>query len=128
MAVDVGARNGGAVVLEPPCRPWVARLQAEVLLLALEDACRTGSARALRLAEDARDWLATDDDAHPFAFVVICTSLGLDASAVRAAVARRARTPRVPTRAEERRAAWRAAVEAARLRACAPWMHQTKGG
>jgi hypothetical protein len=101
----------GIAVPEPFRRPWTwpQRLQAAVLANALEDVHRTGTARALRLAEDARGWVASDDDAGPFAFVAVCASLGLDPGAVRRAVAARAPKPRPLSLAAQRRAAWHAA-------------------
>ncbi|HLK11085.1 MAG TPA: hypothetical protein VKW76_06875 [Candidatus Binatia bacterium] len=93
-----------------PRRPgwtWVQHLQAAVLVGALEDVGRIGSARALRLAAAAREWVASDADGHPFAFVVICGSLALEPSAVRRAVATRAPKPRTLS---PRLLAWREAL------------------
>lgn len=42
--------------------------------------------RARRMYADAREWILCNDRSHPLAFAVICDLIGLDPSAVRAAI------------------------------------------
>jgi len=81
---------------------------------ALEDVRRAGSAPARQLAAEAGAWFASEADEHPFAFVAICSSLGLNASAGPA----RRRGEETEAAVTHRRAAWLAARGGQRPSGC----------
>lgn len=88
IAVDVVEQIAARLIVPPQPRAawsWAQRMQVARLALALEDVHRVGSARAQRIAADARAWLASDQDTGPFSFTAICGSLSLDPAAVRRA-------------------------------------------
>jgi hypothetical protein len=88
---------------EPRHSEWTG-LKA-LMLAVLEEGLRTYLGASGSLAEDeAGEWLRSDRRRSPFAFVVICETLGLDPDAVRL----------VLTRLRQQRAPQRSAVQRAR--------------
>lgn len=80
--------------------PGEARLALAVLedaVMTLRKAAGVHTARAHRLATEARTWFVCRDATDPFAFENVCDQLGLDAAWIREAVLRAdygcARTP-----------------------------------
>jgi hypothetical protein len=73
-----------------PYTSYTKRPEASLMRAVLEDAFAcfqaqfiTSSTRALRLAREAEAWFSSDATNWPFAFVNICTVLGLDPTYVR---------------------------------------------
>lgn len=73
------------------------RLLIAVLDEAIHNALRTPPRR---VTADSWAWIGSDDTAWPFSFCNVCDALGLDAAAVRTALARQRRAQRPDEAAE----------------------------
>ena len=65
-----------------------------LMLAVLEDGIRSYFAQAGRTRSEAEAWIASDRRQSPFAFPVVCDTLGVRPSAVRGALARMRNTSR----------------------------------
>ena len=68
-----------------------------LMLAVLEEAIRNYLGRDTRLRSDAAYWMAAQDRRSPFAFVIVCETLGFDPGAVRIAL-QRLRTQHISSR------------------------------
>lgn len=99
MSLDVAGLIGplgGAPISSASLRPE-ERLMVEVLALACANlglAARGPAAAQVR--KGARQWIESDAEVWPLAFAHICRHFGIDPGAARAAVLRRAHSPRHP--------------------------------
>jgi hypothetical protein len=97
--------NGHSLEAEIPPLDWLAAGERRsvasgikaLMQAVLEDGVRSYLARDKRLRAEAEWWIASGSRRSPFAFTIVCETLGLEPGAVRVAV-RRLRENNLPAR------------------------------